>query len=199
MLNSSDVFENKQTVDKRFLILASGGIDSTACIHYYLSRGFGVKALHVDYGQVAYAPESIAVARVCSHFKIEFQTVMMHGISWITNDADEIVGRNLLLAAIAIGAFDAPNGIISMGIHEGIDYVDCMLDFQLQLSNISKLVTNYRIDFDFPFGTWGKADIIRYCRDNDVPISKTFSCVNSNAEPCGQCSSCEERVRYLGE
>jgi len=35
------------------LILLSGGIDSTACVHYYLDQKFDVKAVFIDYGQKA--------------------------------------------------------------------------------------------------------------------------------------------------
>ena len=35
------------------IILLSGGIDSAACLHYYLKEKFSVRALFVNYGQAA--------------------------------------------------------------------------------------------------------------------------------------------------
>ena len=35
------------------IVLLSGGIDSMACIHFYLNQGYSIEALFCDYGQPA--------------------------------------------------------------------------------------------------------------------------------------------------
>ncbi len=182
---------------KHVLVLASGGIDSTACIYYYLSRGFSVRTLHVDYGQRAFKPEKKALQSICDHFKIGYRCLCFHGISWSTRNSDEIVGRNLFLAAIGILAYEATHGLIAMGIHSGSEYVDCSPEFQSQLSCLARLLSRHHIDFDFPFGSWYKPEIIAYCKLYDIPVQLTYSCVDSDSDPCGLCLSCLERLDYV--
>lgn len=50
------------------LVLCSGGIDSTACLSYYLLNGYSPCALWVDYGQAARVPELNAVKAVTEYF-----------------------------------------------------------------------------------------------------------------------------------
>ena len=182
---------------KNVLVLASGGIDSTACIRYYIQRGFLVKILHVDYGQRPFEPERSALKSVCDYFDLEYRFQTMRGIPWSLRHSDEIVGRNLFLAAIGLAAFQANSGLVAMGIHSGNDYADCSVDFQNQLRLIAKLSSRYLIDFDFPFGKWSKHEIIDFCRSNEIPVWLTFSCVTSESDACGQCDSCLERREYV--
>ncbi|MBK8024154.1 MAG: 7-cyano-7-deazaguanine synthase [Chloroflexi bacterium] len=49
---------------KRVIVLASGGLDSTACIAYYLNLGYEVKPLWMNYGQKAARMENFAIRRV---------------------------------------------------------------------------------------------------------------------------------------
>lgn len=184
-------------MSKSVMILASGGIDSTACIHYYIERGYTVSVMHIDYGQKAFKPEKAALQSICAYFEIAYQSLCFHGIPWSTSNTDEIVGRNLLLAAIGIAAYDPTHGLIAMGIHAGSDYIDCSPDFQYQLSGLAQLLTRYHVDFDFPFGSWFKQDIVEYCKIHNVPIQLTYSCTKSDDDPCGSCSSCLDRLDYV--
>lgn len=38
---------------RRVIVLASGGVDSTACLFYYREAGHDVEALFIDYGHPA--------------------------------------------------------------------------------------------------------------------------------------------------
>lgn len=182
---------------KNVLVLASGGIDSTACIQYYIQRGFQVQILHVDYGQKPFEPERAALHSVCEYFDLEYQLLTMRGIPWSLRHFDEIVGRNLFLAAIGLATFHANSGLVAMGIHSGNEYADCSREFQNQLRVIAQLSSRYLIDFDFPFGTWFKHEIIEYCRSHEIPVWLTYSCVTSESDACGQCDSCLERRNYV--
>ncbi len=181
------------------LVLASGGIDSTACIYYYISRGFVVRTLHVDYGQNAYKPEKSALVNVCDYFDISYVVFRCQDIRWSIADSNEIVGRNLMLASIALANFDSTHGLIAMGIHSGSGYADCSLEFQKHLSAVARLSSRYRIDFDFPFGSWFKSDIVSYCKEHRVPVKLTFSCEDSDSAACGRCPSCLERNEFMDE
>ena len=49
-------------------ILLSGGIDSSACVAFYLQQGFQVECFHLSFGQAASAPEHAAAERVARHY-----------------------------------------------------------------------------------------------------------------------------------
>jgi len=51
---------------KRALVLASGGIDSTACLFYYKELGYDVEALFVDYRHPANVSDT-SFLLVCSN------------------------------------------------------------------------------------------------------------------------------------
>ena len=76
---------------------------------------------------------------------------------------------------------------------------DCSLEFKDHLKALAKVSSRYLIDFDFPFGTWFKPEIVSYCRQHDVPVRLTYSCEDSDADACGQCSSCMERNEFMDE
>jgi 7-cyano-7-deazaguanine synthase len=68
---SPEVFTNDlRGSDPEILILLSGGIDSTACLHFYLGLGRTPFGFFVDYGQSAAAREWQAVCDVASFYNI---------------------------------------------------------------------------------------------------------------------------------
>ena len=60
-------------------VLLSGGIDSTACVAFYLQQGFQVRGLFVDYGQAANAHEASAVDAVAHHYAIPLIQLVWSG------------------------------------------------------------------------------------------------------------------------
>ena len=108
---------------RNVLVLSSGGIDSTACLSYYLSNGYSPYALWVDYGQVSKVPELKAVKAVTAHFSVPLKFIKVQGFQVIlTKSGDEFRGRNLLLASIGVCSFPFSHGLIAMGVHTGTNY-----------------------------------------------------------------------------
>jgi len=63
---------------KSALILLSGGIDSTACIHYYLDGKFDVKAVFLDYGQKARVRELSSAKKIAKYYRhLTFKNIMI--------------------------------------------------------------------------------------------------------------------------
>ena len=183
---------------KRVLVLASGGVDSTACIHYYVLQGFYVETLHVNFGHAAFEAEKKALKLVCEHFNLEYRSVTVDGIPWTIREGGEVIGRNLFLASIGIATLRENHGLVSMGLHDGSTYADCSRDFQNLLRRVSIVTSRYLIDFDFPFGSWHKRDIFEFCRENGTPLDITYSCTSGIIPVCGQCPSCLERDDMIG-
>ena len=182
---------------KTVLVLASGGIDSTACIHYYMLNGYFVETLHVDYGHAAFEQERHSLMLICDHYGLPYRFTKIDGIQWSVHQGDELIGRNLLLAAIGLSAFTARHGLIALGLHDGSNYADCSREFQELLRQLSQLSSRFMIDFDFPFGNWTKSQIVGFCNEHKTPLSLTYSCTQGTAMACGSCSSCLERNDLL--
>jgi 7-cyano-7-deazaguanine synthase len=177
------------------LILLSGGIDSTACVHFYLSQGLTVEALFIDYGQAAAAQEARAAAAIAAHYHVLLRTLTCKGASQKT--AGLIPARNAFLIFAGLLELDSTSGLLALGIHAGTPYFDCS---ELFLEDAQTLVDGYadgRIRLAAPFLNWQKSQIWDYCLASQVPIDTTYSCELGRQQPCSQCMSCEDlRLLY---
>ena len=179
---------------RNVLVLSSGGIDSTACLSYYISNGYSPSAMWVDYGQIAKAPELNAVKAVTAHFDVPLKIIKLQGLQWfLAQSNDEFRGRNLLLASIGVCSFPSSHGLIAMGIHEGTNYRDCSIEFQTEIDTLVRMVSNGCLTTDFPFGKLTKGDIAAFCERANVPVNLTYSCLRGVVPPCGRCIACEDR------
>lgn len=176
---------------KTVLVLASGGVDSTACIHYYLSLGYDVKTHFVDYGQKAKSQEFECAKKVALHYGTEFVSIKCD----LPNSycEGEIVGRNSFLVLLVLMSNPNFNGIISLGIHSGVPYYDCSSIFVKEMNKIIEGYTDGRVRLDAPFMKWEKRMIYEYCKNEDIPVNFTYSCENGGKIPCGKCLSCLDR------
>jgi 7-cyano-7-deazaguanine synthase len=176
------------------LVLFSGGIDSTACAHFFLKRGDEVRALFIDYGQKAAKAELTAAKDLSSDLRL---TLCMMAIAG--NQAygpGEISGRNaFLIFSAMLGGYCTGNGTIVLGIHSGTPYYDCSSAF---VNSIDRLVREYtdgcrRVVAPFLDST--KRDILAYCAEQALSLQRTYSCEAGEIPPCGRCLSCQDRKR----
>ena len=180
------------------LVLFSGGIDSTACLSYYLFNGYSPCAIWVDYGQAAKDGEFNAVQAIASQFGVPLKIVEVNGLHWYLDDTeDELRGRNLLLGSIGVCSFQASHGLIAMGIHQGSHYRDCSVEFQTELETLVRTVSDGRIAMDFPFGKLTKVDVAAFCKKRRVPVNLTYSCLEGSIPPCGNCVACRDRIEAI--
>jgi len=172
------------------LVLLSGGIDSSACITYYLSQKFPVQALFVDYGQVAAQREFSAAFQICNYYDVNLNKVTATGFKkW---SGGYIPGRNAFLLYTALMSFSRDTGLIAIGIHAGTSYSDCSELFIHKLQSSFDLYTDGCIQIGVPFVTWNKRSIWSYCNAKEVPLDLTYSCELGEEPPCGRCSSCKD-------
>jgi len=176
---------------KNVLILSSGGIDSTACIKYYLDLDFQIQTLFIDYGQKARISEKESVEKISKFYNVESSY-----LSFINTESfpeGEIRGRNGFLIMAALLAKQHFQGLLSLGIHKGSPYYDCSKEFVLKMNNFVSQYSNGQVVIDAPFIDWDKKMIIEYCNDQKVPLHFTYSCENGD-HPCGKCLSCIDRI-----
>ncbi|KGK98224.1 hypothetical protein LI82_10925 [Methanococcoides methylutens] len=179
------------SLKKNVMVLASGGIDSTACIHYYLSLGFNVKSFFVNFGQKSFKKEYESVQKVSSYYEIELSSIKCNFSNNFSNG--EITGRNGFLVLSAIMANPHFKGLLSLGIHSGVPYYDCTPAFVHDMNRIVESYTDGQVNLDAPFLNWDKLMVYDYCKNEDVPVNLTYSCENGRFKPCGQCLSCLDR------
>lgn len=180
------------------LVLCSGGMDSTACLSYYLLNGYSPSALWVDYGQAAKVPELNAVKAVTEYFSIPLRIVEIQRLQWFfMQQGNELRGRNVLLASIGICSFPESHGLVAMGIHENIGYQDCSIEFQNKIDALARLVSGGCLAMDFPFGELTKMDIGAFCKEHAVPVHLTYSCLRGTVPPCANCIACQERMEVM--
>jgi len=172
------------------LTLLSGGIDSTACVPFYLSQGFSVSALFCDYGQVSARKEQIAASAICAHYDIPFEKIVSSGFTqWA---GGYIPGRNAFILNTGLMAFKHATGIIAIGVHSDTPYVDCSEKFIQQMQSLFDLYSDGRIVIGAPFLHWNKPQIWDYCESKRAPLELTYSCELGRKQPCGECLSCKD-------
>lgn len=182
---------SKVKKQKKVIILLSGGVDSTACIHYYLKTGFCPTALFIDYGQAAKEKEYESAKKVAHSYNIEFDYIKVEMGQKFKQG--EISGRNAFFIIVAMMKYINFSGFISLGIHSGVPYYDCLPRFITDIKNLLDGYTDGKIRIDAPFLNWNKPMIYKYCKENKIPLELTYSCESGTTPPCGKCRSCLDR------
>lgn len=171
-------------------VLVSGGMDSAACVDFYLKNGFAVSGLFFDYGQAARIPEKRSVGHIANHYAIKFRSLCVDGAHHHSDGL--VIGRNAFLLLAALMESNQAFDLIATGVHAGTRYYDCSSSFIQSMQAIFDGYTGGRVRIGTPFLEWSKQDIWAYCQSRNVPISLTYSCEVGGEEPCGRCLSCRD-------
>ncbi|NPV81331.1 MAG: ATPase [Firmicutes bacterium] len=176
-------------------ILLSGGIDSTALVHLYLSQGIAVLGFHVNYGQPTAEREMASAYAVAAYYDIPLTMARIQPTPGMRGD--EFLCRNALLVLAACSSLAPGSNRVAIGIHSGTPYYDCSSGF---LQDMQRILDGYYgglVTVEAPFLQWTKPEIFHYCKKYGVPIHLTYSCERNGDHPCGQCPSCHDRGRLL--
>ena len=172
-------------------VLLGGGLDSTALIPFYLSRGEVVRGVHFDYGQPSAEGERRSVLEVAKYYAVPVEEIEL-GLR-ITNVRGEYLCRNAMFLLSAASILDSANARLSLGIHAETPFYDCSTPF---LDDVQRLFDGYfggTVQIEAPFVEFTKRDVFDFCIRNRVPVDLTFSCERQSVYQCGECRSCEER------
>jgi 7-cyano-7-deazaguanine synthase len=156
----------------KVLVLLSGGIDSTACVEYYLSLGYIVSALFVDYSQPYVNQEKAAATAIAKYYHIPLGEIKISGFSI---SEGYIPARNSILLNLALLCFGQESGIVAIGIHSGTPYADCSPDFANLMQQIYDLYEEGRVRIDAPFLQWTKTEIWEHAKIQKVPLHLNHS------------------------
>lgn len=173
------------------VVLLSGGTDSTVLIHFLLARSHeSLRALHIDYGQLARVQELAAAHRISEYFSVPLDFVSVQGLP--PSGTGYVFGRNAFLLTIAAAAINKAEGLLAIGIHGGTDYLDCRPHFVETMQHVLDIYSEGRLRILAPFVNWSKQQVLDYAASAGLPLHLTRSCEADTVEPCGDCLSCRD-------
>ena len=175
-------------------LLLSGGVDSTACAHYFSERGDNVTAIFVDFGQRAARAERRAVEDVTTYLSLPLMTLSFRADRQF--DPGEIMGRNAFLIFSALMGLQSADGIVSLGVHAGTTYYDCGIEFLKAIGGVVDSYSAGRLALHCPFIHRTKSFVYSYARQSGLPLDITYSCELGTKPPCGICLSCKDRYAF---
>ena len=175
------------------IVLFSGGIDSTACVHFLKTQHFAVHGLFIDYSQAAAEQERRAVESLAPTLSIQVSILRIAGLEY--SGPGELIGRNALLISAALFASKGRSCTIATGIHAGTGYYDCSERFLDTMNSITQAQTDGKVSIFNPFADWNKRDVFDYAAAENLPLDRTYSCESGTLPTCGRCASCRDRER----
>jgi 7-cyano-7-deazaguanine synthase len=214
-------------MQKKAVILYSGGLDSTTCLAIAKAEGFDPYAISFIYGQrhqheLEVAKQNARPMGALEHLVVDFDLRKMGG-SALTSDiavpktgvADEIPvtyvpARNTIFLSFALGwaeTLDAFDIFIGVNALDYSGYPDCRPEFIAAYEAMANLATKAgvegkgKIKIHTPLISLSKADIIRKGVSLGVDYGLTHSCYDpaEDGSSCGLCDSCRLRLKGFSE
>ncbi len=214
-------------MERKAVILYSGGLDSTTCLAIAQSEGFTPYAVSFAYGQRHSHELEVARANAkrlgaVEHLVVDFDLRLMGGSALTADIAvpKEGVGdaipvtyvpaRNTIFLSFALGwaevlgAFDIYIGVNALD-YSG--YPDCRPEYVAAYEAMANLATKAGVEgtgrfrIHTPLIDLSKADIIRRGTALGVDYGLTHSCYDPSPEgvSCGSCDSCRLRLKGFAE
>ncbi|GAA4198103.1 7-cyano-7-deazaguanine synthase QueC [Streptosporangium oxazolinicum] len=201
------------------LVIASGGLDSTALAYHLLDQGHRLRLVSFDYGQ-RHRVELRAAARIADEINIPHEVVDLVSVGRLLSgsaltDPEVAVpdghytdlsmrstivpNRNAIMTAVAVGIASASGcECVALGVHAGDHaiYPDCrpaFVDLADRLARTATEDTESPIRVIAPFVTWTKRQIVARGASLGVPFAMTWSCYRGGERHCGSCGTCIER------
>ena len=207
-------------VNKKAVVLLSGGLDSVTVLAMAQQQGYDCYAMSFDYGQrhdsELQAAINIASARRVEHKIIPLDLRLIGG-SALTDDiavpaADTqsqeipvtyVPARNTVFLSIALGwaeVLQAQAIFIGVNAVDYSGYPDCRPEFIHAFEQMANLATKASVQgqvmsIQTPLIDLTKAQIIQQGMALGVDYSQTVSCYQANEQgaACGVCDSCALR------
>jgi 7-cyano-7-deazaguanine synthase len=204
------------TCRMQYLVLVSGGVDSTVALHDAAARGRVVLGLSFDYGSKHNARELPCAAWQCARLGVPHRIVRLDFMNGLfASDLLQSGGaipdghyedasmrrtvvpfRNGILLAIAAGAAESLGAeAVVIAAHGGDHaiYPDCRESFLAPMAEAIRAGTYAGIALERPFVDRKKQEIVRRGVALGVDFAHTWSCYKGGAAHCGTCGTCVER------
>lgn len=201
-------------MNKKSIILLSGGLDSLVCLGAVKEEYNIELALTFDYGQKSAKQEIDASKKLAKYYNIEHQIIELPFLKKITKTAlvDEkdipenelyteysakavwVPNRNGLFLNIAASYADTYNFthiIFGANKEEGVTFPDNTEQFANILTDCFKYSTLCNPKVVAPLISMDKNDIVKLALERHMPLELTRSCYNNSKTNCGKCESCK--------
>lgn len=213
-------------MQKKAIILYSGGLDSTTCMAIARSEGFAPYAISFSYGQrhsveLELAKKNAAAFGALDHLVVDFDYRKVGGSS-LTSDTEVpksgvgndipstyVPARNTIFLSFALGwgeALGARDIFIGVNALDYSGYPDCRPEYIAAFEKMANLATKAGVEGDCfrihtPLISLTKAEIIRKGISLGVDYALTHSCYDPavDGKACGLCDSCRLRLKGFAE
>jgi 7-cyano-7-deazaguanine synthase len=212
-------------VEKKAVVLVSGGLDSATCLAIAKSEGYQCYALSFDYGQRS-SSELTAAGQLTRYFGAVSHQIIPLGIgrlggSALTDHSVDVPIDGVVLNQIPVTYVPARNTVflsyalawaevlhadaIFIGVNalDYSGYPDCRPEYIEAFEKMANLATKASIEghpirIRTPLIRMTKAQIVSMGTCLGVDYSRTVSCYQADEEgrACGRCDSC--RLRRMG-
>ena len=216
-------------MNKKAVILLSGGLDSTTCLAIVKNQGFDIIALTVNYGQrhkfeLESAKKVAQIFDVNKHSVVDIDLAQFGGSALtddikVPKDRDEsdmtdipvtyVPARNTVLLSMALAwaeTLDAIDIFIGVNALDYSGYPDCRPEFIESFERMANLATKMGVSgkkfkIHTPLINLTKAEIVKKGIELNVDYGMTSSCYdsNKNGNPCGRCDACTLRLKGFKE
>lgn len=206
-------------MDKKVIVIISGGMDSITQLYYLKKEGYEIKALSINYGQ-KHKKEITFAEQHCKDLGVEHKIIDLYlsGIETLLGNDSVLMNkdkevptghyeepqmkqtvvpnRNMIMLSLATAwAISSKYNYVAYGAHAGDHaiYPDCRKEFADVLGQAIKMCDWREIELLRPFVTKTKADIARLGFELNVDFAKTWTCYKGKEVHCGMCATCIER------
>ena len=216
-------------MNKKAVILLSGGLDSTTCLALAKDQGFELFALTVNYGQrhdfeLQSAKKTAQVFGVQKHSIIHIDLAQFGGSALtdqieVPKDRYEynmteipityVPARNTVFLSLALAwaeTLEAFNIFIGVNALDYSGYPDCRPEYISSFEKTANLATKAGVSgkafqIHTPLINMTKAEIIHAGTKLGVDYGLTSSCYDpkDSGDPCGHCDACILRIKGFRE
>jgi len=207
-------------MQKKAIVLLSGGLDSVTVLALAQSQGYLCHALSFDYGQ-RHNAELNTARRIAERYRVADHKIIPLGLGAIGGSAltDDhipvpmtpqdgipityVPARNTIFLAFALGWAEVLNArdiFIGVNAVDYSGYPDCRPEFIEAFQKLADLATKAGVEgghftIHTPLITLSKAEIIKTGLALGVDYSQTVSCyaADPDGRACGLCDACRLR------
>jgi 7-cyano-7-deazaguanine synthase len=205
-------------MNKKCVVILSGGPDSVTCLYWAKAEGYDVNAITFDYGQKAKI-EIETAKKITNELGIPHKVIDLSNLKEIYEGVTSLVDESMKITSDFSDSIIVPfrNGIfmavtvaytigieantIFYGAHADDEpfYPDCRRDFYEAFEKAARLGTDKNIVIYSPFSDIPKSGILKIAVELGVPLELTWSCYLNGPVHCGKCESCNNRKKAFKE
>lgn len=192
------------TVERREVVLLSGGLDSTTVL--WMIKDRKPECVTFDYGQTHVreieSAKVIAKLAGCHHVVIKLPQLVGGALTNCTdmpgidgNPSDTVVpNRNMIFVAVAAN-YVGNGGDIYFGGHASDHevYPDCRPEFLSAIAESLRLSCG--VTLQSPLISMNREEVANMAKYLGVPTDLTWSCYTGGERPCQTCPACIGRLK----